>query len=35
MGYTQAAQALRFAYAAEELISSNLPPCDVLVPSRE
>jgi len=35
MGYTQAADALRRAYEAEELISSNLPPYGMLVPARE
>lgn len=34
MGYTQAADALRLAYEAEELVSSNLPPYDMLVSSR-
>ena len=32
--YTQAADTLRCAYEAEELLSSNLPPHDMLVPSR-
>jgi hypothetical protein len=31
MGYMQAADALRLAYEAEELVSSNLPPYDMLV----
>ena len=30
-GYMQAADALRVAYEAEELVSSNLPPYDMLV----
>lgn len=31
MGYERAASALRVAYEAEELASSNLPPYDMLV----
>lgn len=31
MGYTQAADALRIAYEAEELVNSNLPPYVMLV----
>ena len=30
-GYIQAADALRVAYEAEKLVSSNLPPYDLLV----
>ena len=33
MGYTQTADALRVAYEAEELITSNLPPYALLVSS--
>lgn len=35
LSYTQAAEALRQAYEAEELISSNLPPYDTLAPERQ
>lgn len=35
MGYTQAAEALRRAHGAEASTSSNLPPHDMLLPSRE
>lgn len=31
MGYVKVADALRIAYEAEELVSSNLPPYDMLV----
>ncbi|MBP1475628.1 hypothetical protein J7I44_15060 [Frateuria sp. MAH-13] len=31
MGYMKAAEALRQAYEAEERVSSNLPPYDMLV----
>jgi hypothetical protein len=34
MGYMRAAATLRVAYEAEELVSSNLPPYDRLVPLR-
>lgn len=30
-GYMRAADALRVAYEAEELVSSNLPPYDLLI----
>lgn len=33
MGYTQAADALRVAYETEELMTSNLPPYDLLLSS--
>lgn len=34
LAYTQAADTLHRAYEAEELLSSNLPPHDMLLPSR-
>lgn len=34
MGYSKAADALRLAYEAEELSSSNLPPYDMLIPAK-
>lgn len=34
MGYSKAAEALRLAYEAEELSSSNLPPYDMLIPAK-
>ncbi len=33
MGYLRAADTMRVAYEAEELVSSNLPPYDRLVPA--
>lgn len=34
MGYSKAADALRLAYEAEELSSSNLPPYDMLISAK-
>ena len=34
MGCARAADALRLAYEAEELVTSNLPPYDMLMPSQ-